>query len=75
MTKFYIAASIAILMISSSAFAAGKGQESAEQRLKVAACKDDAKANGIKTSSPDFYSHMASCLDRTTVAVNVAPEK
>lgn len=75
MTKFYIAAAIACLMISSSAFAAGKGQETAEQRLKVAACKDDAKSAGIKTSAPDFYSHMAGCLDRTTVAVNVTPVK
>jgi|HubBroStandDraft_1064217.scaffolds.fasta_scaffold05219_5 hypothetical protein len=77
MTKFYVAAAIAFCLIGSQAFAAelSKGETTAQFKLKVAACKAEAKESGVKTSSADFYSHMAGCIERVTVAVQIAPEK
>ena len=63
----------AALLLATNAFAGSKAEDNATFRLKVAACKAESKAAMNKASSSDFYSHMAGCLDRVTVAVNVAP--
>jgi hypothetical protein len=71
----YILAISFATLLATNAFAGSRAEDTAMFRLKVAACKAESKDAGIKTSSADFYSHMAGCLDRTTVAVNVAPGK
>lgn len=73
MTKFFIASTIAIALISSQAFAAdaSKAQTTAEFRVKVAACK----ATSGKATTSDFYRAMASCIDKVTVTTTVASAK
>lgn len=74
--KYLLTASILALSIGAvNAADLSKGEASAQFRLKVAACKAEAKDSGVKTASAEFYSHMSGCLDRTTVAVNVVPAK
>lgn len=73
--KYLLTASILALSIGAvNAADLSKGEASAQFRLKVAACKAESKASGVKTSSADFYSHMAGCIERVTVAVNITPE-
>ena len=64
-------------LLSSTAFAAEKStpQQTAEFRVKVAVCRADAREHGVKSTTVAFYSHMAGCLDRVTVATNVAEAK
>jgi hypothetical protein len=64
----------AALLIATSAYA-GKAEDSATFRVKVVTCKASAKTDGVKTNSAEFYSYMGGCLDRVTVAVNLAPAK
>ena len=70
MTKFIVAASVALALISSQAFAAevSKAQTTAEFRVKVAACK----ATSGKPVTSDFYRAMAECIDKVTVTTVVA---
>jgi hypothetical protein len=70
MTKYLIASTIAIALISSQAFAAdvSKAQSTAEFRVKVAACK----ATAGKPNTSDFYRAMAECIDHVTVTTVVA---
>lgn len=76
MQKLFISAGVVcVLLINGSAFAGSKAQDTAEFRVKVAACKAEAKEHKVKTSSAEFYGYMGACLDRVTVAVNVAPVK
>jgi hypothetical protein len=67
----------ATLLASSTAFAADKSKalDTAEFRVKVAVCKADSKEHGVKAASTTFYTYMAGCLDRVTVATNVAEAK
>lgn len=69
--KTIVTASI-LALLSTAAFAASKGEDSAVFRMKVATCKTMAKTDGVKTSEPAFYAYMGTCLDKVTVAVNVA---
>lgn len=78
MTKFFVASTIAIVLISSQAFAAegsspaqSKAQTTAEFRVKVAACK----ATSGKPNTSDFYRAMAACIDTVTVTTTVASAK
>ncbi len=78
--NFFAAAFLATCAVagySTAGYAAdiSKAQETAEFRVKVASCKAIAKTDGVKASSSEFYGYMAGCLDRVTVAVNVAPAK
>jgi hypothetical protein len=89
MIKFYIAAGLALAILGTTgAYAADaqrpakplgeagtKAEASAIFRLKVATCKADAKSAGVRTTTPDFYAYMGTCLDRVTVAVNIEPSK
>lgn len=67
----------AALLASTASFAAEKStpQQTAEFRVKVAVCRSDAKEHGVKSTTVAFYSHMAGCLDRVTVATNVVEAK
>jgi hypothetical protein len=71
----YILAAAFTVLLASSAFAAdiSKAQETAEFRVKAAVCKAQSKEAGIKQTTPDFYSYMADCVDRVSVAVNITP--
>ncbi len=69
--KMILALSFATLL-ASNAFAASKGEDSANFRLKVATCKATAKTDGVKTNDAAFYAYMGACLDKVTVAVNVS---
>ncbi len=71
-TMKYLLASTALIFAISTAQAGSKAEDSAAFRLKVATCKATAKADGVKSTTPDFYGYMGACLDRVTVAVNVA---
>jgi hypothetical protein len=57
--------------MASSAFAAeqSKATQSAIFRVRVAECKTMAKAASVATSSVEFYTFMAGCIDKVTVTV------
>lgn len=66
----YILAAAFSLLLASSAFAAeSKATQSALFRVRVAECKDAAKSAQVKTSSVEFYTFMAGCIDKVVVTV------
>lgn len=74
-TIFYTSAALCTLLLAGSAYAAdlSKGEQSAAFRLKVASCKAQGKADGVKQTTSAFYTYMAGCIDRATVNVAWAP--
>ena len=66
----YLVIAISILA-SSGAFAAeaSKATQSALFRVRVAECKDQAKATQVKATTVEFYTFMAGCIDKVTVTV------
>jgi len=71
----YLLSTAVVLFAITSAHAGSKAEDSATFRLKVATCKATAKADGVKSTTPDFYAYMGTCLERVTVAVNIEGSK
>ena len=59
-------------LISNTAFAA---DQAATVPAKIAACKAQARADGLKATQSEFYGYMSSCLDRIAVSFNTVPAK
>jgi hypothetical protein len=70
--QYLLAVAFAALLASSASAAEisqSKATASALFRVKVAQCKDQAKAAGVKTTTTEWYTSMAGCIDKVTVTV------
>lgn len=62
----------AALLLATNAFAA---DQAGTVPAKIAACKAQAKTDGLKATQSEFYGYMSSCLDRIAVSFDTVPAK
>lgn len=65
--KYVLAIALATLL-TNAAFAA---DQAGTVPAKIAACKAQAKTDGLKATQSEFYAYMGGCLEHVTVAFNM----